>query len=99
MLLSEWNKAPQVLCLHKIVAVFVSLILSSRTAPFFLTPHVDSQRHDGARHHVAARRERGVSFHIGLHWRLEACKTLDRKGANFQHEGGVLAHIRRGPLG
>ena len=30
---------------------------------------------------------------------IEAYKNLDRKGANFQHEGGVLAHIRRGPLG
>lgn len=30
---------------------------------------------------------------------IEAYKKLDRKGANFQHESGVLAHIRRGPIG
>src|SRR6056300_1269695 len=30
---------------------------------------------------------------------IEAYKNLDRKGAKFEKEGGVYAHIRRGPLG
>ena len=30
---------------------------------------------------------------------IEAYKNLDRKGAKFDQEGGVYAHIRRGPLG
>jgi glyceraldehyde-3-phosphate dehydrogenase (NADP+) len=30
---------------------------------------------------------------------IEAYKTLDRKSARFDKEGGVYAHIRRGPLG
>ncbi|MCG5643641.1 NADP-dependent glyceraldehyde-3-phosphate dehydrogenase [Flavobacteriaceae bacterium LSUCC0859] len=30
---------------------------------------------------------------------IEAYKNLDRKGAKFENQEGVLAHIRRGPLG
>ena len=30
---------------------------------------------------------------------IEAYKSLDRKGAKFDMQGGVYAHIRRGPLG
>ncbi|MDA8658478.1 NADP-dependent glyceraldehyde-3-phosphate dehydrogenase [Flavobacteriaceae bacterium] len=30
---------------------------------------------------------------------IDAYKTLDRKGAKFDMQGGVYAHIRRGPLG
>jgi len=30
---------------------------------------------------------------------IEAYKNLDRKGAKFDKQGGVYAHIRRGPLG
>ena len=30
---------------------------------------------------------------------IEAYKNLDRKGAKFDQQGGVYAHIRRGPLG
>ena len=30
---------------------------------------------------------------------IDAYKTLDRKGAKFEMQGGVYAHIRRGPLG
>ena len=30
---------------------------------------------------------------------IDAYKTLDRKSAKFDKEGGVYAHIRRGPLG
>ncbi|MDG1190702.1 MAG: NADP-dependent glyceraldehyde-3-phosphate dehydrogenase [Flavobacteriaceae bacterium] len=30
---------------------------------------------------------------------INAYKTLDRKGAKFDMQGGVYAHIRRGPLG
>lgn len=30
---------------------------------------------------------------------IEACKDFDRKGARFQKENDILAHIRRGPIG
>lgn len=30
---------------------------------------------------------------------IEACKDYDRKGARFQKENDILAHIRRGPIG
>ena len=30
---------------------------------------------------------------------IEAYKNIDRKGAKFDHQEGVLAHIRRGPIG
>ena len=30
---------------------------------------------------------------------IEACKDYDRKGARFQKENGIFAHIRRGPIG
>tara|TARA_B100000989_G_scaffold112271_1_gene82396 strand:- start:1805 stop:3361 length:1557 start_codon:yes stop_codon:yes gene_type:complete len=30
---------------------------------------------------------------------IEACKDFDRKGARFQKENEILAHIRRGPIG
>ena len=30
---------------------------------------------------------------------IDAYKNLDRKGAKFDKQGGVHAHIRRGPLG
>ena len=30
---------------------------------------------------------------------IEACKDYDRKGARFQKEGDIFAHIRRGPIG
>lgn len=30
---------------------------------------------------------------------IEACKDFDRKGARFQKENGIFAHIRRGPIG
>ena len=30
---------------------------------------------------------------------IEACKDFDRKGAKFQKENDIFAHIRRGPIG
>lgn len=30
---------------------------------------------------------------------IEACKDFDRKGARFQKENDIFAHIRRGPIG
>ena len=30
---------------------------------------------------------------------IEACKNFDRKGAKFQKENNIFAHIRRGPIG
>ncbi len=34
-----------------------------------------------------------------IHDTIEAYKNLDRKGAKFDKQGGIHAHIRRGPLG